>query len=144
MKEIFFNIVIILKYCFIEVIIIFQLIQTIFNECTDRDNPFKLLDNTCTSKCSEAQINSGNCILDNNIIETQWLNNIIFIKEENFKYLNFIINSNGDLIYESYPFPCNSKRIFYGIKNNGRYYFKTGDNQEETPFFYLNAAQNNY
>ena len=140
MKDIFFNKII--KYFFKKLIILFQLIQIIFNECQNRDNPFRLLlTNECTSKCTEAQIKSGDCILDNDIIKTQWLNNIILIKEEKLKYTNFFLNSNGDLIYATHPFPCYSKRIFFGLKKNGRYYFENEDN-EENPFIYLDTDAN--
>ena len=42
------------------------------------------------------------------------------------------------MIIETSSFPDSNKRIFYGLKENGRYYFKNDDN-EEIPFFSLNA-----
>ena len=44
------------------------------------------------------------------------------------------------MIFETSPFPVyplTNKRIFYGLKNNGRYYFKKNDTNEETPFYNL-------
>ena len=40
------------------IIILLQVNKIISNEC-NRDNPFKLKDNTCTSQCSEKQLKSG-------------------------------------------------------------------------------------
>ena len=126
------------------VIILIQIIKIIYNECSNRDNPLKLSDNTCASNCTENQFDSGKCIIDNNIIKTQWLNNIIYIKEIGFKYIDFVVFPNGDLIAEAHPFPCNSKRIIYGLKQDGRYYFKTNDNKGETPFLFLDSDENDY
>ena len=58
------------------------------------------------------------------------LNNII-IFEEDFRYLSFANNSNGDMIFLLTAYPHNEKRIFYGIKKNGRPFF-----QNETSYFY--------
>ena len=66
------------------------------------------------------------------------INNIILIGEPTFRYLNFMTFSNEDMIFETTSFPTNNKRIFYGLKKNGRYYFKN-NNSEETPFNYLIA-----
>ena len=107
------------NYIIIRIIILFQIIKIISNEC-NRDNPFKLKDNTCISQCSEKQLKSGDCILDNTIIKTQWLTNIIMLNQYLLKYFNYIIYPNGDIIFETSSFPCNSLRVFYGLKKNGR------------------------
>ena len=126
------------------IIIFFQLIKIISNECSNRDKPLLILsDNICNSKCTEEQLKSGKCIIDNNIIKTQWLNNIINIKESGYKYIDFVILPNGDMVAETHPFPCHSKRILYGLKKNGRYLFKTEDNKEETPILYLDTDKRN-
>ena len=40
-----------------------------------------------------------------------------------------------------YPvYPSKNKRIFYGLKNNGRYYIKKNDSDEETPFYNLTVV----
>jgi len=121
------------------ILILFKIIKIMPNEC-NKDIPFRLLNNTCTSQCSEDQIEIGECYLDNQIIKTQWLNNIIMLKdiENGLKYLNFMIYSNGDMIFETSPYPCSSIRVFYGLKKNGRYYFRNEVNKE-TPLLILNA-----
>ena len=89
--------------------------------------------------CTKEEYESEECILDNSIVKTQYLNNLMNLGEMSFRYLNFIQFSNGDLILETSPFPQNNKRIFFGLKNNGRYYFKNESSNEETPFSYLFA-----
>ena len=121
----------------LEFIIFLQIIKIISNEC-NRDNPFKLKDNTCTSQCSEIKLKSGDCILDNKIIKAQWLTNIIMLDQYLLKYFNYIIYPNGDIIFETSSFPCNSLRVFYGLKKNGRYYFRN-EEDKETPLFILNT-----
>ena len=58
------------------------------------------------------------------IIKTQWFNNIIRIGDKDFRYVNFANYSNGDIIVETTSCPGNSKRMLYGIKSNGRPYYK--------------------
>ena len=78
-------------------------------------------------------------IINNAIIRTQFPNNIIIVGEISFRYLNFISLSNEDMIFETTSYPTNNKRIFYGLKKNGRGYFKKSNREEETPFNYLVA-----
>ena len=90
---------------------------------------------------------SGNCVLDycadsseckvtNPIIKTQWLNNIRKIGDSTYKYISFASFSNGDMIIETTCHPKLAKRMFYGIKANGRPYFTTKDpKNEETPYY---------
>ena len=108
------------------------------NEC-NRDTPIRLKNGSCVMKyCTKEEYESKECILDNSIIRTQFLNNLMNLGEMYFRYFNFLQFSNGDLILETSPFPSNNKRIFFGLKHNGRYYFKNETN-EETPFNYLIA-----
>ena len=74
------------------------------------------------------EIKADDCKISNiTKITTQWLNNIICIGEENFRYVNFANFSNGDMIVETTAIPDSPKRIFYGIKNDGGPFF---DNQQ--------------
>ena len=77
--------------------------------------------------------------INNTIIRTQFPNNIIIVGGFSFRYLNFISFSNEDMIFETSSFPTNNKRFFYGLKKNGRDYFKKNNSEEETPFYYLIA-----
>ena len=58
---------------------------------------------------------------DNNI------NNLIIINNQHYRGGNFAINSNGDMIIE---YSYKSWRLFFGLKENGRYYFNGTDNNE--------------
>ena len=126
------------NFC-INIILFFLLFHFILNEC-DRDAPIKLKDDSCIMKyCTKEEYESENCILDNPIIKTQYPNNIITIGEVKFRYLNFVKFSYGDMIFGTSAYPPNNKRIFYGLKNNGRHYFKKNDSSKEPPFKYLIA-----
>ena len=125
------------KNNYINIILFFFLFQTVLNEC-NRNTPIKLKNDSCVMKyCTKDEYESKECILDNSIIKTQFPNNLIILGDFSFRFLNFLQFSNGDMIFETSPFPIdpsNNKRIFYGLKNNGRYYFKKNDTNEETPF----------
>ena len=118
------------QFITIRITIFFVIMKTIYNECS-RDAPIRLTNNNeCTSTFSNELYNSGGCIIDNQIIKKQWLNNIILIKESGLKYINFHFFQNGDMIFETSAYPCNRDRIFFGLKKNGRYYFKNENNEE--------------
>ena len=129
----------IVKKLYINIIFFFLLFQTALNEC-ERENPIKLDNDSCVMKyCIKDEYKSEECILDNPIIKVQFPNNLIILGDFSFRYLNFLKFSNGDMIFETSAFPSKNKRIFYGLKNNGRYYFKKNDSNEETPFNNLTA-----
>ena len=93
----------------------------------------------CTNEyCTKEQFESKVCLINNTIIKTQWLNNIIFIGNSKFRYINFASYSNGDMIIETTSYPATATRMFYGLKKNGRPFFK--DNQKETPYYIINVT----
>ena len=66
------------------------------------------------------------------IDKTKWLNNIIIIGDRKYVYVNFGLFSTGDIVVETTGYPLLPKRMFYGLKQNGRpffgndpYYYKT-------------------
>ena len=77
----------------------------------------------CGQYCTEEQFKNEECKIDNEIIKIQWLNNIICIGEKSFRFINFGLYSNGDIILEITSSPGSKKRIFYGLKQNGRIFF---------------------
>ena len=106
------------------------------DEC-QLDKPI-LSNGECSSQCQNKEYyKSGECSINNTIIKTQFPNDIISIGEETFRYLNFITLSNGEMIFQTFSYPENNRRIFYGLKNNGRGYFKNSN--KETPFFSVKA-----
>ena len=73
--------------------------------------------------CTKLEFDSGYCSVNNTIIKTQWLNDIILLDFDKFRYGAFTINSKGDMIYQ-----CSSKitetRLFYWINKDGSFNFK--------------------
>ena len=56
--------------------------------CNDKDRPLLKGDN-CVSSCTTEEIKEEICKIENKIIQTQWLNNIIYFRYENYTYTNF-------------------------------------------------------
>ena len=46
---------------------------------------------------------------------------------QNYRAGRFAFNSNGDMIIE---YSCNNYRLFFGLKKNGKYFFKDEENNE--------------
>ena len=98
------------------------------SEC-GRDIPI-YSDNYCQLKyCTKEQFDSTYCKIDNQIIKTQWLNNIIIFDSSKFVYGGFTLNSKGDMIYICSD--SNGKRLFYWLNNDGSFPFE--DNGKKVP-----------
>ena len=92
-------------------------------ECI-REKPI-LIENGCELKyCPKEEFSSGVCTVNNNIIKTQWLNDIVVFNSDKLRYGSFAINSKGDLIYECSVEEKKGIRIFYWLKKSGHFYFK--------------------
>ena len=92
-------------------------------ECI-REKPI-LIENECELKyCQKEDFSSGICTINNNIIKTQWLNDIVVFNSDKLRYGSFAINSKGDLIYECSVEEKKGIRIFYWLKKSGHFYFK--------------------
>ena len=79
-----------------KLILFFSLfINFILNQECDRNTPIKK-DNSCIlTYCTDEEFSDGTCEISNEIIKTQWLTNIIWIGEENSRFINFAVYSNG-------------------------------------------------
>jgi hypothetical protein len=66
------------------------------------------------------------------------LTRIIRISDEDYRFINIASNLKGDLFIETSPISESSRRIFYGLKNNGRPFFNDEESNEETPFYIMN------
>ena len=111
--KIFFIFIFVLKFPFL-----------ISEEC-QIDTPIKK-DNECLLiYCTDSEFENKKCIKNNDIINIQWLNNIILISENPSSYVNSLINSNGDLIIISNKYSSETtneyfkERVFYGLSSNG-------------------------
>ena len=62
-------------------------------------------------------------------------NNMIIVAKGTLKYLNFLTFSNSDMLFETslYNKYGYTERIFYCLKNNGRYYFGIQDQLQFIP-----------
>jgi hypothetical protein len=69
------------------------------NEC-ERDKPIKKGTQCLSTYCSNSQFDSGQCIVSNPIIKTQWLNNIILVGEKDYRYIGFITSSKWNYFYQ--------------------------------------------
>ena len=94
----------------------------ILTDCDNRDYPF-LKGSECVSSCSTSEVNDGICKINNEIIKTQWLNNIIFLSEGNFIYLDLTVSENNNLYCLVSGYPESNIRIIYSLDNEGYGYF---------------------
>ena len=67
------------------------------------------------------------------------LDRIIRLGDSGFQYSHFNFKSNGDMIIDSTSYPTTNERRFFGLKNNGRFYFRDTDNKE-TGFYSMYAS----
>ena len=121
-------------------IILFQLfiffsIKTI--QSCPKDYPI-LKDGQCILEfCTKEQFNSGECQINNEIIQTQWLNNFINLEISYLRYVNFASCYNGDMILQSNTYPITKTRIFLGFKKNGRGFFLDKQTNKSSYYYYL-------
>ena len=85
------------------------------NDCNNRTLPIFLpLENKCIMKyCKDEDFIINICVKGNNIIKTEWLNNIIKFGVENCRFSKIEKFSTGDMILFS---SASSNRYFYGLK----------------------------
>lgn len=92
--------------------------------------------------CTQVEFSSGSCTIENSIIKTQWLNNIISFDGDIYQYLNIAINSKGDMIVEA-SVDGGDKRYLYGLKSSGRYYFTNNGNGVSNKIISAKISYNN-
>ena len=69
-----------------------------------------------------------------NYIFPKILDNIIKLADDGFRYSHFNFNSKGDMIIDNSAFPETSERRFFGLKNNGTFFFND-TNDKKTGFY---------
>ena len=116
---------------------IFHIIKASNSNCP-KEKPFLMLESGECRQNSSNCLNSKECSINNKIVKTQWLNNFIMFGELSYTYIYFGAYSNGDMIVETASYPFIPKRIFYGLKKNGRPFFRNKTNNKETPFYSIN------
>ena len=128
-----------------KIILYFSLFLFLTQKCKgltcDKTQPI-LKENTCGSfYCTEEEYISTTCKINNDIIKTQWLTNIIEISDINNRYVHPFLTSNNDLIIQTTSTLGTGDRKFYGLTKEGRYYF-TDENGEETPYYSIGVTNN--
>ena len=88
--------------------------------------------------------NSEKIIINNLIDKIKSINNIIIFGDLSYRYINFASYSNGDMVIETTCFPPSSKRMFYGLKENGRPFFINKTNNEETQYYSKDINHEDY
>ena len=73
-------------------------------------------------------------------LEEDILNNILVFDSKHYRAGHFAFNSNGDMIIE---YSNNNSRLFYGLKKNGKFFFKD-EQQNEIPTKEIILGNSNY
>ena len=124
----------------LKIIIFIQIIKFCELSC-DRVTPY-LKGGICTNNCSYKEMNNDKCKVDNEIIKSQWINNIIYIGTDGWIYINMVTTGKNDLIAIVSKYPSINERIIYGLTKEGRGYFI--ENNQESAFhkMYINNEKN--
>ena len=108
------------------VLFINLIIYSISAECP-KETPIIKNDNCTSIFCNESQFNSGECKLNNSIVKTQWLTNII--KFENTSGdINLIKGYNEDKIIFSTTLSNKEERIIFALDFNENEIFRNDNN----------------
>ena len=126
------NIRIVYSIFYMKIFLIFISINSIFNYCNISE-PILLPDrNLCVMQyCPKEDFESNKCKVDNDIIRTQWLNNIIEFGGENCRFSKVAKYSNGDIVsIANNDKEGPLKSYFFGLKENGRPLFIKDDKEQ--------------
>ena len=112
-------------------IIFIYIKQVKFYKCScGKENPIRKNNNCQSIYCTENEFQNNICLIDNDTIKTQWLNNFIDFKEYRYRFTSVLTNEEGDLILFSSSEELNGQRLFFRIKKNGKPYYKNNNNEE--------------
>ena len=118
----------------LNIISLFNIIKAEITECS-KQQPILISSQCKLEYCSKEQFDLKQCIINNTIVKTQWINNLIIFGENPYRYLSYATYSNDDIVIESACYPLKQKRMFYGLKKDGRPFFINKTNSKETPFY---------
>ena len=108
-------------------------------DCNDKNSPYLINNNYCSSTCVEGQ----SCVVHNEIIKTQWLNGIIYLNEQGYPYTNIAVSQKNNLFFLSTQYPENNLRLFYLLneqgygyldRDNPKYFMTVNDNETHGRF----------
>ncbi len=113
------------------------LLKHYFCTTCDISTPIKKEGQCVLTYCKSEEFQSGTCIIENEIIKTQWLNNRIDFPEKGLAYTIMTVNSDGQLFVRTAG-SSDGLRYFFALKNNGRPFF-LNENEKETFFYKVNV-----
>ena len=116
------------NFASLKFIIFFQIIKLCLFLCNERNLPFFKGD-TCVNNCNLEEIKNETCFLKNEILKTQWINNINYLYYDSYHYINMVVTENQDLIIAMSSYPPTNQRVFYGLKKEGRGYFNENNKE---------------
>ena len=116
----------------IKVFLFIQIIRFCRSLCAQKNTPF-LKDGVCLGYCSKEEIDEKLCVVENEVVKNQWINNINYLSIGDYKYIILVSTEKDDLISVISTYPATNTRLFYGLTKEGRGYF-TVDNKESKIF----------
>ena len=103
------------------------LIVEINNQC-DKETPIRKRDNNCyITYCTESEFQNGDCIIDNPIIKTQWLNKLIYLGDYIIDVMSVIEMPNNNIFFLSSLFDQDYLYI-YRLESSGEIYYNENNN----------------
>ena len=96
-------------------------------DCDDRESPYLVNNGYCSATCYAGQT----CVVHNEIIKTQWLNNIIYLGADGFPFTNIATSEKNNLFLLSTCYPESNLRLFYLLNYKG-YGYLDKDNPKYT------------
>ena len=129
-----------MSFIFIFIIILFKFTKSNDLKQCEKSSPFLIIkDNQCTQTCTREELKSGICVITEPNVKKQYLSNLIILGSPNYRYININSNKNGDLVILTTKSPGTGERLFYGLKENGRFLFKN-ENSNEYPYLLFNIS----
>ena len=121
------NILLYIKF----IILLSEINYYVCQNCS-RENPF-LKEDTCVLFCSIDEIYQNICKIQNMVIKTQFLNNIISIGDEDFVYPNVVTSENNNLYFITSSYQGSNLRKIYILNHEGYGYYN-----RTNPFININ------
>ena len=120
--------------CIFKIIILFNIFFCSLTTTCTKDLPI-LKNDQCVSYCEKNEFISGECEINDPIIKTKWLNNIITFENTNS---NFLLSLNkeedNDIMLFITTLSNNKDRIFYIIKGIEEYIIKNNTDNSYVPY----------
>jgi len=110
-------------------LVFFQMLG-VNNQC-DKETPIrKKIDNNCyNTYCTENEFQNGDCIIDNPIIKTQWLNKLFYLGDNIINILTVIEMPNNNIFFLSSSWDTDSDDFYiYRLESSGEINYNENNN----------------